>query len=244
MPTFEGTRMGIRRLGALSGICGEVVTLGDAAGTASALIATGWNASLVNGLQQAGATDQQLTDLLNGVTDPTTILTQLKAGQSSSGGINPVIPPTTPGPAESPAGSTFVYTATYTQPLVSLAPLLLPVNSVIAQMGSAMAPYNLSQLAGKSTADGYTSFGIQLTVRDNIGHAKVDDIKNTLNDLLRGIVGATITGSSLSLVAGPGQSLPSGFGTTDFTSWLQSNWGWLALLLGVVVIGPPLIKKL
>jgi hypothetical protein len=238
-PTFEGTRIGMRRLSALSGI-GGVETMGAVSDTANVLIASGWNASLINGLLQAGATDQQLTDLLNGATDAPTILSQLKAAQISASGINPAAQPAAPaGPGQSPAGATLLYQAGWT---AGFGNLLTSPNTVIAQLASALTQQNISIVASSATANGPITYGIQVTVKDNIGHALVSDIKSVLDALMTKIVGTNLSGTNLSLVAYPGQALPPGTpGATDFTTWFQSNWMWVAGGFAALVIGVPLI---
>lgn len=89
-PTFEGTRLGIRRLGVLSGICGEVSTLGDTAGTVDTLVSLGMlDRGTANYLVSKGATDYQLIALLNGQTDLVTLMNQL---QGTLAPYNPASP--------------------------------------------------------------------------------------------------------------------------------------------------------
>lgn len=248
-PTFEGTRMGMRRLSALSGICG-VNTLGAVADTANVLIASGWDASLINGLLQAGATDQQLTDLLNGATNPTAILTQLKAAQTSGGGINPasqpIAPASAPGAPQVPTGSILQYTVSFaatqgTNP-----------QEAIAFLQAQLPTYRMSVMSSNITNQGllFSAPAFSVTVLDSVGHMFLSDAKAVLDSLMatysRGgadpgqiaIITAGGSGGILSptgIPALPGQNLGA---------WFQSNWGWMALALGVLVIGPPLIKKL
>jgi hypothetical protein len=262
-PTFEGTRIGMRRLGVLSGI-GGVNTLGLVADTANVLIATGWDASLVNGLLQAGATDQQLTDLLNGATDPTQILYQLKLAKSvGPGGIDPTVPPTSspsmvqtalttqpnsPNPAsvpQSPPGSTLLYTVTYSQNISTPAP-----SDVMPRMLAELPTYRMSVAGSKLISNTYLGLGsatIQFTISDNVGHASLGDAQSVLDSLMRKYTYNSVTGSQISLLALPftqagtgGNVLPP----SGVTGWLQSNWVYLAVGLGVLVLGPPLIKKL
>jgi hypothetical protein len=258
-PTFEGTRIGMRRLSALSGICG-VETLGAVADTANVLIATGWDASLINGLLQAGATDQQLTDLLNGATDPTQILYQLKLAKSA--GVDPTVPPTSspsmvqtalttqpnsPNPAsapQSPVGSTLLYTVTYNANISTPSP-----NDAISRMVAELPTYRMSVAGSKLVSNTYLGLGsatIQFTISDNVGHASLTDAQSVMDSLMRKYTYNSVTGSQISLLALPFSQQPgSGTNTqSSVTGWLQANWGYLALALGVMVIGPPLIKKL
>jgi hypothetical protein len=236
-PTFEGTRIGMRRLGVLSGI-GGVNTLGAVSDTANVLIASGWDASLINGLLQAGATDQQLTDLLNGATDAPTILSQLKAAQT--GGINLAQQPAAPASAgQSPAGATLLYQAGWT---AGFGNFLTSPNTVIAQLASALSQYGMSIASSSATGNGPITYGIQVTIKDNIGHALVRDAQSVLDSLMKNIVGTNLSGTNLSLVAYPGQTLPPGTpGATDFMTWFQGNWMWVAGGFAALVIGVPLI---
>ncbi|MBZ5662714.1 MAG: hypothetical protein LAO08_20120 [Acidobacteriia bacterium] len=91
-PTFEGNRLGIRRLRTLSGAGLMLGGLGDAGGTASVLISQGWDSGTINTLLALGATDQQLTDLLNGATDVPTLMGQLTGTQAPYSPTSPQNP--------------------------------------------------------------------------------------------------------------------------------------------------------
>ena len=250
----------MRRLSALSGICG-VATLGAVADTANVLIANGWDASLINGLLQAGATDEQLTDLLNGTTDPTQILYQLKLAKTANagGGTNPTLPPpqpTNPGsvgfqlPApQIPAGSTLLYQVNYTQSLLTVANLTLPASSVVSQLASQLPQYGMQVLQSSVTDNGPQTFAIAFSIRViGGGFAQQNDAYSILHSLMQRIVGNTITSDPMSVVAaGPTLTAASGgpgLPAPNMGTWFQSNWGYIALALGALVIGPPLIKKL
>jgi hypothetical protein len=257
-PTFEGNRMGIRRLSALSGIGGVPQGLGDVQTVASNLVSMGWNASLVNGLIQAGATEQQLYDLQDGLTDPTTLLMQLKAAQSI--GIDPgmsappppsaSVPPrpSVPGqipysmtPAQVPQGSTLLYQVSYAQTLLTLANLTLPASNVAAQIASQLPQYGMAVLQSTITDNGPQTFGITFSIRvTGNGFAQVNDAYLILHSLMQRIVGNTITSDPLSIVAtGPGQGLPAGL-PPGATSWMSNNWpllvagGFAFLLVGMI----------
>jgi hypothetical protein len=242
-PTFEGNRMGIRRLSALSGIGGVPQGLGDVRTVANNLVSMGWDASLINGLIQAGATEQQLYDLQDGITDPTTLLMQLKAIRDP--GMSPISPTTQPAAPlaapQVPSGSTLTYSATWSFALNNVSN-----SSAIASLQSALPAYGMSVLSGSAQGGGILGYGIQVTIKDNIGHALLSDAKSVLDSLLRGLVGTNVTGSNLTIMSVPNQPLPPGSFTppTDLGAWFQANWGYLAAALGAIVILPPLIKKL
>lgn len=234
LPTFEGTRIGMRRL----------VTLGNAGvmlrgvtDTAALLVSTGWDQSLINGLLGVGATDQQLTDLLNGATDVQTILTQAKATQSAS---NSAVAPQ-PQNAQSPQGSTVLYSATW---VPGIGNLTVSDTNAISQLTALLPQRGLSVLSSKVAGGTLLSYGIQVTIRDSAGHALLSDVTNICNSLMQQIVGSNLTSGFTTLVGLPGQTVASGSpsGTPDLMTWFTTNWQWVALGVGVIVIGLPLVQ--
>lgn len=93
-PTFEGNRLGIRRLRTLSGIGGEVSTLGDAGQDVlvQQLTAAGKDPGLVQTVIAMGATNTDLANLLNGTADIGGLMNTLSNTQSVNSPTNPQNP--------------------------------------------------------------------------------------------------------------------------------------------------------
>jgi hypothetical protein len=242
-PTFEGNRLGVRRLSALGNAGVMLGGLGAVADTANVLVQNGWDQSLVNGLLQAGASDAQLTDLLNGATDVQTILMQLKAAQS--GGINPAVAPPPPvgaGPIPVaipgvvnyslpavPQGSTLLYQVSYTQTLATFANLTLPASSVQAQIASLLSQYGMAILQSSVTDNGPQTFGITFSIRvTGNGFGQIADAQSILHSLMVRIVGNTITSERMSLVSsGPLLSLPGDSSLPSASTFFTNYWPYL-----------------
>ena len=249
-PTFEGNNLGVRPLRTLSG-------MGAVADTAQVLIDNGWDSTMIYGLVQAGASDAQLTDLLNGATDPTAILSQLKANQNS--GINPTVAPappvspqsghvtstasgTQPSTAQSPSGSRLIYTVTYSQNVSTPAP-----DGLISQLGTTLGTYGMSVVSSNIVSNTYLGFGsstVQFTIADNVGHQFLSDAQSVLDSLAKKITYNSVTGSQISMIAVGGSSVnptpPPGPQT--MTQWFEQNapvigLGFAALAIFGIVMG-------
>jgi hypothetical protein len=224
IPTFESNRMGIRRLSALSGAGVMLGGLGDTAATAQVLISQGYDPGVINTLVAMGATDAQLTDILNGVNTTGGLMNQLTqssapmptgltppgSGIMPSAAVNPSAPPVAPvSPAsysipvaQVPNGSTLLYQVAYSQTLLTLANLTLPASSVAAQLAAQLPQYGMAVMQSTVTDNGPQTFAINFSIRiTGNGFAQQNDVYSILHNLMVKIVGNTITADPLSLVS-------------------------------------------
>lgn len=233
-PTFEGNRIGVRRYYTLRG-----------GGLGDDLI------DPLTGNLYSDETPQQQQDALNA----------LAQAQAFS--------PSTSGGPQSPGGTRLSYVASWTAGFSNLA---TSPNSVIASLSSQLPGYGMQLTAGSATAGGPVTYGIQLAITDTVGHNKISDAQGVIDLLLRNLVGNNMAGSNLTPVGSPQSgsvsmpaSLPPGYtfnaqgqivptstiplvsslpSSSQFTSWFETNWKWIAVAFGVLAIGPVLVKKL
>lgn len=240
-PTFEGNRLGVRRLRTLSGAGHMLSGLGDAAGTASVLISQGWDPGIINTLVAMGASDQQLTDLLNGATDITALMSDLTGpapvpNPITGGSVVPIAPaPSSSAAPQVPAGSTFLYSVGWS---AAYGNLTMSTTNVIGQMGSLLSQHGISVISSSVTSSwGSLSYGITLTIKNSVAYAQLSDLQSILTSLMVSLVGNNLTGQNLSLVASPGQALPIPSITNPISSgWLASNWPYLAAGAGAIAL--------
>ena len=243
--------------------------LGDAAQDAlvQQLTAAGYDPGDIQTLIVMGATDNDLANLLNGSTDVGALMDQLAVSSSpapvpaalapvnvNAAPAAPSIPSGVPvaytsvaaasaAAAQSPAGSTVVYSATWSP---GYGNLTQSTANVISAMTSALVAQGLSVVSSTSGGAGLLTYKISLTLKDSVGHAQLTDITSVCNALMQQIIGANLTSGSTSLVALPGAAIPAGVpgSAANLTQWLEQNWGYLALALGLIVVVPVIARKL
>jgi len=266
MPTFEGNRLGVRRLSTLSGLYG-FRGLGDAAQDAlvQQLTSAGYDPGDIQTLIVMGATDNDLANLLNGGTtvgglmnqlaNPNQQLPQPQPVSLVTGPAQPPLPTPSPTgtpnyqiPAQTagavPAGSTLTFTAAWS--LALLHPLT-SADTVIASMTTGLAPYGISVLSSSPTSNGPINYGIQLVCKNNVAFGQWSDVQSIFNSLIQSIVGNNLTATPQLVLTSVGGQLPATAAPgapQTITTWFESNWGYLVAALAAIVILPPVIKKL
>lgn len=194
-------------------------------------------------LSSVGATDNDIEDLLNG----NTTLADLYAQYGVT--IHPSTPQPSqtaqPGVSEVPVGSRLSYTANWT---AGLSNLTMSTDAAIAQLSALASSRSLQVTSGHGINHGPIHYTIQVDVLDAIGHNLLHDVQSVLDDLMRQIIGNNLGDTSLALTAvpsGPGQIAPATApAATSLAQWLESNAVWVGLGLGVIFLGPGLIKKI
>jgi hypothetical protein len=232
MPTFEGNRIGVRRFYTLRGMGDDLI-------------------DPLTGNLYSDETPQQQQDALSALAQA-----QAFAPASVSGG------------PQSPSGTRLSYTASWT---AGFSNLLTSPNDVIASLSSQLPAYGMQLGAGSATASGPVTYGIQLAITDTVGHNLLTDAKGVLDSLLAKLVGNNMAGSNLVPIGSPQSgsvsmpaSLPPGYtfnaqgqivptstiplvsslpSSSQFTTWFETNWKWIAVAFGVLAIGPVLVKK-
>jgi len=158
----------------------------------------------------------------------------------------PIAPAAPATPAQSPSGSSLLYTAAWS---TAVANLFVSANDAIASLTQSLPSYGMSVAGSSVAAANPLAATIQVRVLDSIGHQQLNDAKSVLDALMTHIVGQNLKGTQIALVATPGQALPAGTpglpGTgQSISTFLESNMGLVAGVLIAIVVLPALIKKL
>jgi hypothetical protein len=171
----------------------------------------------------------------------------------------PMPPDSSPAPAvpaaQSPPGSTLLYSVTYKQNVSTPSP-----NEAIASLQGGLSTYGMSVVASNLMANTYLGFGsatIQFTIRDTVGHALLSDAQSVLDSLMRQYTHKRVTGSQLSLTSAGSSPAPAavppspsvspswlpswltpggGSGSQPSPGWLAQNWPLLALVGGGLLV--------
>ncbi len=252
-PTFEGNRMGVRRLSVLSGAGHMLGGLGDVSATAQTLIDNGADPGIINTLLAMGATDAQLTALLNGQTDAIALMNQLtpsptpippgltSPGVMPSAAVNPVSPPpvsspnmvqtalTTqpapPNPASAPQ-SPQGSTLLYTATFNAAAALAL-ASGVISAISAQLPTHYMTVISSNVLASGLTSAAsFTLTIMDSVGHQYLSDAQSVVDSYLQAATRNSKISSAI-VVVSAGGTIPAKNPLTIDSSLLGTNWPWL-----------------
>lgn len=213
------------------------------AGSLAALDQDGFDsgdAAIINAIYQQGAlTAQDWTMLLNDDIDATTLLTDIT--NTPTTGVAPTVS-TNSSSAQSPPGSTLLYSANWT---AGVSNLLQSPNSVISAIGSTLATHGLSVVSSSVTGNGPINYGIQLVLHDTIGHALLTDVQSILHSLMVSAVGNNLSGESTVVTAMGGSSASTAApgATSGLTSWLSANATTVALVGVLGLVGVALLKK-
>jgi hypothetical protein len=199
-------------------------------------------------LNSVGATDQDLTNLINGNITLAQLYAnygiQFQSATSTPGSASVASAPTSPSvpAAQVPSGSTILYTATV---VGGPGDLTVSPDSAMSQFSSALSQHGMTVVSSTNDETVLNKlFGtgaaihFQFQILDTIGNNFVSDAKSVCDAVLEGIVGNNITTSNLSVVstpAGAGAS-PSASPTTNFGAWLQNNALYLGLGVGALVL--------
>jgi hypothetical protein len=204
-------------------------------------------------LNNLGATDQDLENLMNG----NVTLAQLYANYGAT------IPPATPTPSptpqppaasvgEIPPGSVLSWTVSYSVAIVGVngGP---PASSFIASFQAGLSQFNYSFIGAnvlQSPVTGVLGGTVQIAfqILDNIGNAHLTDAKGNLEQLANSLTGHSVTASSIPQVisspSGGGTPInPAGLQPASGLQWFENNAGMIALAVGAIVVLPSLIKK-
>lgn len=191
-------------------------------------------------LNSLGATDQDLTNLING----NVTLSQLYAqygvtiapaatATANTAPASTVISPAPVSTAQIPPGSTILYTATYNP-----TPSFTLASTVVSSIAANLAAHGMSMLSNAVQASGLTSNGqFTMTIMDSVGHALISDAQSVLDALLNQFTSNEKVSSSLTVVS-PGTTASGTSATasaTDAVSWLESNALYIALGIGGLI---------
>jgi hypothetical protein len=179
--------------------------LGDfSASMENAAIDAGIAPNDIDLLNSLGATDQDLTDLINGNVSLTALYAKygvtIPGTSTATGMITPASVQSFAQPAQIPGGSTLLYTANWTAGVGNLS---VSPNSAISSLGSQLAAHGMSVISGQATSSGPINYGIQVMVLDTIGNALSSDAKGILDALMHQIVGNNVTATNLSISTTP-----------------------------------------
>ena len=167
--------------------------------------------------------------------------------------VNPLIAPAAPNvtatatggnptTAQSPPGSTLLYTASW--PGSNALP-----QSILNSLTQQLPRYGYQVSSSSVTGAGLLgSSAISITLIDTVGHDTIANAESIPNSLLQALIGSNFTPSMVLLQSGaglnpaiPNLNLP---GAANLTTWFEQNWGYLAVALAAIVVLPPLVKKL
>lgn len=130
--------------------------------------------------------------------------------------------------------------------------LTVSTSSAAAQFGNLLQTMGMSLVSYTQGGAGLTTYELNCTILDSVGHQQQQDVINTLNGLMQEVVGNNLAGSSVS-VAVPGTPAAAGSSSSILTSlsnlfsgaspsapstslsqWFENNAGYIGL--GVVAV--------
>jgi len=236
---------------ALLGYAAPAHDLGDfSASMENAAVDAGYSVNDIELLNSLGATDQDLSDLINGNVTLTQLYAKFGVTIPGGGGVVPTTAtPTTPAsasvtpsqPAPSapqgqiPGGSTVLYTCKVnTPPLKSGQDI---INAIAPELPAHGMSLVTSQVSQSGAISGPASFSI--TAMDSVGHALTSDAKSVFDGLIENFLGAgnLQLQSSLTVVS-PGTTAtgqpqpPAG----NPVAWLENNAIYIGLAVGALVL--------
>jgi hypothetical protein len=204
----------------------------------------GINTNDIDLLDSLGATDQDMTDLVNGNISLTALYakygvtipsgsTATAAAQGAATTPASVSVLSTPS-AQVPSGSELLYVASWTAGAGNLS---VTPNAAISSLGSALAAHGMSVMSGEATSSGPIHYGIQVMILDSVGHALQADAQSVVHNLMLQIVGNNLTGDNLSIAATPSQGTTSAATpASNPLTWLENNALYLGLGVGALVL--------
>lgn len=224
--------------------------LGDfSASMENAAVAAGYSTSDIDLLNNLGATDQDLSNLINGnvtlsqlyaqygvTIPPTSTATASAAGAPTITSTHPAQPsPASPG--QIPSGSTLLYTASY-NPVKAFSTASTVISSIAAQL----AAHGMAMVSNAVQQSGLTSQAtFTMTVLDSVGHQYLTDAQSILDALLNqftsnGRITSTVTLVSAGTTA---SGVPAATPASDPLTWLENN----ALYIGGAIAALVLINN-
>jgi hypothetical protein len=256
-PAYAEIRAGMGDLGyqpgahALLGYTAPAHDLGDfSASMENAAVAAGYSVNDIELLNSLGATDQDLTNLING----NVTLTQLYASYGvtipGGGGVvpttatsTPVTPASasvTPAPpsqpqGQLPTGSQFSYTGGWSPIHGSVSDVQAALSSKLPGSGMQLVAFHStgSSLLGVGTA-GFTAT-IAVT---GVGFALLSDAQSIVVTIVQSVIGTgNLTTNQISLISTP--STPASAvaaAAGDPVAWLENNAIYIGLAVGALVL--------
>lgn len=194
-------------------------------------------------LNSVGATDSDLSDLINGtitlsalyakygVTLPPSGITTGVPGSAAATGS----PVTVSAPAlQSPPGSTLLFVCNWTAGIGNLS---VSTNAAIASLTTQLAAHGMSVVSSSVTSAGPVHYGIQVTILDNVGHDTIANALSVPTAIMQGIVGNNFTNTpTLSLITSGGPGGNPNPPSSDALAWLENNALYIGLAVGGLVL--------
>jgi hypothetical protein len=190
-------------------------------------------------LNNLGATDQDLTDLINGNVTVSQLYTKYGVTIPGSSTATAAQTPPSAAPASAvqiPPGSTILYTATFNPQKA-----FITASSVISSIAPLLPAHGMAMLSNAVQLSGIASTGsFSMTIMDSIGNQYVSDAQSILDALLNqftknGKIDSTLTVVTLGTTAS-GTSGGPGALATDALSWLENNALYIGLAVGGLVL--------
>ena len=218
--------------------------LGDfSASEENAAVDAGIQPSDIDLLNNLGATDQDLQNLINGNITLTQLYAQYgvtvpPASSAAAAAQTTAVAAaaTAAAAAQIPPGSTILYTASY-NPVAGWTTSSQAINA----LSPLLPAHGMSLLSSTVAASGLISnASFSVTIMDSIGNNLVSDAKSVLDALMNQITNNGLQSSSLTVVS-PGTSASGAAAaattpTTDPVTWLESNALWIALGVGGIIL--------
>lgn len=147
--------------------------------------------------------------------------------------------------AQSPSGSSFMYSTQWAATIGLVSP-----DMVIAALANQLPQYGMSVKSSSIVSGGWTigltGGSISVQVQDSIGHALLSDAQSVLDHVVRTVVGdSNFGGSSIALTSVPGTggvAAPPGTAST-FGQWLQANAAVAGVAIAAVILGTTWLKN-
>lgn len=204
-------------------------------------------------LNSLGATDQDLSNLINGNVTLSQLYAQYgvtippsSTATANTAPASTVISPAAP-VAQVPGGSMLLYTATV---VGGIGDLTVTPTSAMSQFASALNAHGMTVTASSNNETVLNQvFGtgaavnFQFQILDTVGNALVSDAKSVCDGVLQSIVGNNISTSNISVTSTPsggGTGLTSAPITNSAVAWIENN----AILIAGAVGGLILLNNL
>jgi len=189
-------------------------------------------------LNNLGATDQDLSDLINGNITLSALYAKYGATipGSSTATANATLPAVSSAPAaQSPPESTLLYTATY-NPVKGWT----TASSAIQALAPLLPAHGMSLNSSQVSSSGLVSnASFSVSILDSVGHALISDAKSVLDALMNQITNNGLLSSSLAMVApgttAAGASAAATTPVSDPVAWLENNALYVALGVGALI---------
>jgi hypothetical protein len=186
-------------------------------------------------LDSLGATDQDMTNLINGNTTLSALYAKYGVTISTPAtGIS--VPPAQVSTAQVPPGSTILYTVKVNTPPLTSA------QNIIDAISPELPAHGMSKMTSQVSQSGNISGPAQfsLSVMDSIGHALKSDAQSVLDGLIENFLGSgnlqlqstvTVVSPGITASGQPGASL-----TSDPIAWLEDNALYIGGGIAVLVL--------